>query len=390
MKNVAIVTATRAEYGLLHNLIKLVEGDYELKLQLFVTGAHLLKSQGNTLQQIEQQFTITEKIPILKEGQNTDLDIALATSNALSGFAEVFTKYKPDILVVLGDRYELLGICSAALLTHIPIAHIHGGEITAGAMDDAIRHSVTKLANLHFVASEEYENRVLQMGEQKNSVFNVGAIGLDIVNTTNYLSKEQLEEMLDIQLQGKLVLVTYHPVSWGSTMGKIVLNKIFNAVKKIKNVTVIWTASNTDSSGGTLNKTIKKWAEQQNNVHYIESLGSQKYLSMLKIADLVLGNSSSGIIEAPAFGLPTVNIGERQSGRLRASSIIDCGETEVAIEKAITKAFSNKFKQQASQVKSLYGKGDTPSKIIKEIKLFLGSDKNLVSKAFNDLSCSKV
>ncbi len=390
MKNIAIVSATRAEFGLLSNLIQQVDDDSQFNLQLFITGSHLLQSQGNTLSQIKDKFNIIATIPILEEDTNSYLDTAIATSKALAGFAEAFAIYKPDIVIVLGDRYELLGICSAALLSHIPIAHIHGGEITTGAMDDAIRHSITKLANLHFVAAKEYKQRVLQMGEQKSSVFNVGAVGLDVINAIEFITKPQLEQDFGFKLQGKIVLITYHPVSWGSTMGKLVLKKLFAAIIGIKNATVIWTAANNDASGQQLNKTIKQWTKKQPNVYFIESLGSQKYLSVMKIADLVLGNSSSGIIEAPVFGVPTINIGQRQDGRLKASSIIDCGETQAEIAQAIKKALSEDFKQKAKQTTSLYGAGQTAKKIIAQIKVFLSLPTNkLTPKKFNDINEKK-
>lgn len=382
MKKIAVITATRAEYGLLSNLIQQIDESGELSLQLYVTGSHLQQAESQSLAQIKNSFNLTDEIPILNENTNSDLEVALATSKALTGFAKSFAENKPDIVVVLGDRYELLGICSAALLSHIPIAHIHGGEITEGAMDEAIRHAVTKLANLHFVAAEEYKNRVLQMGEQPSRVFNVGAVGLDVINSTTFLNKQTLEKSINFPLNGKIILLTYHPVSWGSTMGKLVLNKLFLALEKINNVTIIWTAANADALGNQLNKTIQQWSKKQPNVHFINSLGSQRYLSLMKIADLVLGNSSSGIIEAPAFGVPTVNIGERQAGRLRADSIIDCGETQIAISQAIEQAFSTDFIKQANQTESLYGAGQTAKKIIEQINVFLDGE-NLLQKKFN-------
>lgn len=384
MKKIAIITATRAEYGLLSNLIQQVDESSELSLQLYVTGSHLQQAESEALAQIKKSFNITAEISILDENTNSDLEVALATSKALAGFATAFARHKPDVVVVLGDRYELLGICSAALLSHIPIAHIHGGEITEGAMDDAIRHAVTKLSNIHFVAAQEYKDRVIQMGEQPFRVFNVGAVGLDVIHSTTFLTKQTLEKNINYSLNGKIILLTYHPVSWGSTMGKLVLNKLFSALEKINNVTIIWTGANADASGNQLNKTIQQWSKKQSNVHFVNSLGSQGYLSLMKIADLVLGNSSSGIIEAPAFGVPTVNIGERQAGRLRASSIIDCGETQVEITQAIEQAFSTDFIKQAKQAKSLYGAGQTAKNIVEQLKVFLDGE-NLLQKKFNSI-----
>ncbi len=387
MKKIAIVTATRAEYGLLSNLMEQLEQDAEIELQLFITGSHLLKESAESLAQIKQKYSISAEIIILKEDSNSDLDIAIATSKALAGFATAFAKHNPNIVVVLGDRYELLGVCSAALLSHIPIAHIHGGEITEGAMDDAIRHSITKLSNIHFVAAEEYKQRVIQMGEQPNSVFNVGAVGLDIIDSLKFLTKQQLEQNLQIALNGNLLLITYHPVSWGSTMGELVLQKLFSVLELIADKTIIWTGSNADASGKQLNIKIKQWIKRQPDAHFVNSLGSQRYLSLMKVAGLVLGNSSSGIIEAPALGIATVNIGERQAGRLKASSIIDCGETKAEIVQAIEKALGTDFKKQAASTKSLYGSGHTTAKIIEHLKVFLDtSTKQNLQKKFNDLN----
>ncbi len=392
MKNVAIVTATRAEYGLLTNLIQEVENHQALNLQLFVTGAHLLESQGKTLTQIESRFKITQQIPVLEEQTNSDLDVALATGRVLSGFAQAFSVHKPDVVIVLGDRYELLGICSAALLSHIPIAHIHGGETTEGAMDEAIRHAVTKLSNLHFVAAEEYKNRVIQMGEQPENVYLVGSPGLDVINKMVFLNKQQLVSELGFELKKKIILITYHPVSWGSAMGKLVLNKLFQALDEIikfdSEITMVWTASNVDAGGNTLNQLIQNWVKKHQDVHFVQSLGSQNYLSLMKISAVVLGNSSSGIIEAPALNVPTVNIGERQKGRLRATSIIDVGETKVAIVQAINKALTPEFKQQASQTTSLYGAGSAAEKMTKVLFNYLEAPA-MLTKAFKDMGVKK-
>lgn len=388
-KQVAIVTATRAEYGLLSNLIRAVDDHPKLALQLYVTGSHLLPEQGMTIDQIRRDgHEITAEVPILTPGERqTDLQVSLATANALKGFALAFEKFRPDILVVLGDRYELLGICSAALLAHIPIVHIHGGEVTEGAMDEAIRHAVTKLAHLHFVAAEAYRQRVIQMGEQPDRVFNVGAPGLDVIQNMDYLSKQALEDDLGMSFSSPLFLVTYHPVSWGKTEGMVALENLFKAIENFPHATVIWTAANTDASGDELNHRVREWVAETNiNAEFVTSLGSQRYLSLMKLCDAVIGNSSSGIIEAPAMGVPTINIGERQAGRLRAASIIDCDEGALSIEQAIEHALSQPFQALLSQSQSVYGQGESSQKMVEILEATLFSDsKTFSAKSFYDL-----
>jgi len=391
---VAVVTSTRADFGLLSKLIAQLEQSEQLNCQLYVTGSHLLASQGMTVEEVKSKYSIFAEVEILDENNSSDNDltIALASSKALAEFAKKFAKNRPDILVVLGDRYELLGICSAALLSHIPIAHIHGGELTEGAMDEAIRHAVTKLSNLHFVAAEPYRERVIQMGEQPSQVHTVGSPGLDLIESMQFLSKEKLEESLGFKLIGNIILVTYHPVSWGSSMGKLVLKKLFKALEKQQNSTIIWTASNTDATGKALNLAIEQWVKkiQQSslniNAHFMYSLGSLRYLSLMKLAKVVLGNSSSGIIEAPMLKVATVNIGDRQAGRLRANSILDCGETQVEIEQALATAMSNHFQNKLTTTKSLYGTGQSAQKMVTLITQFCEKNeaKN-ITKTFYDL-----
>jgi len=367
VKNIAVVTATRAEFGLLSRLIHALENSAEFNLQLMVTGSHLLASQGLTVQEIEQQgLSITEKIAILKEGQTEVTDLAEATATALSRFAKAFEQHKTDAVVVLGDRYELLGIASAALLTHTPIIHLHGGETTEGAMDEAIRHAVTKMASLHFVAAEVYRQRVIQMGEAPNRVFNVGAPGLDVISHCNYLTQTQLEDNLNIQLTHPLFLVTYHPVTWANIAPEHALKNLFKALEQFPNATVIWTAANTDEKGEKLNQIVQAWVKLTHlNTLFVTSLGSQRYLSLLKLADAVVGNSSSGIIEAPALQTPTVNIGTRQQGRLMANSIFQATEEETSIQMALQQALAFKYQ---GVFKSEYGQGESVNAILNCLK----------------------
>ncbi len=394
---VAVVTATRAEFGLLANLIEQLNASPLLECQLYVTGAHLLSSQGNTVNEIKARVPIFAEVPIFEtEDTNSDISIALATSQAMRAFSKQFDQHKPDILVVLGDRYELLGICSAALLNHIPIAHIHGGEVTEGAMDEAIRHAVTKLANLHFVAAEAYRKRVIQMGEQPSQVHTVGSPGLDVIENIDYLTATELEENLGFKLKDNIILMTYHPVSWGSMMGKLVLKKVFKALEetaKKQPITLIWTGANADASGQALNQEIQNWIQQTDiNAYFVQSLGSQRYLSLMKLAKVVLGNSSSGIIEAPAMQVATVNMGERQKGRLSAESIIHCGETQIEIEEVLEKALSETFQNKLATTESLYGKGQVAQAMTQHLEQFLSqrSIATNLNKPFYDLpECDK-
>jgi UDP-hydrolysing UDP-N-acetyl-D-glucosamine 2-epimerase len=380
-KKIAAVTATRAEFGLLSRLMKLLDQSANFELQLFVTGAHLIESQGKTIDEIVAQgFSITQQIPILADNQ-TETDLTAATAIALAEFGKAFKQHKPDAVVVLGDRYELLGICSAALLCHIPIVHLHGGEVTEGAMDEAIRHAITKMASLHFVAAEPYAKRVIQMGEQPNRVFNVGAPGLDIIQQLEPLSKVELEQFLDMSFTSPLFVVTYHPVTWGCTQGKQALENLFKALEQFENSTVVWTAANTDEAGVEINKLTQQWIEHTSlNATFVTSLGSLRYLSLLKYADAVIGNSSSGIIEAPAMQVATVNIGERQAGRLMAKSVIASSEAKVDIQLRVQQALE--FKDWNNN--SLYGQGNTAEKIL---EVLLSVDlPSLKCKSFYDLA----
>lgn len=386
-QKIAVVTATRAEYGLLSRLISLLEQQPDFDCQLLVTGAHLSPEHGMTVNEIKANgLCIAAEIPILQNGQtDDDLDIAVATSRALEGFAKVFNRLQPEAVIVLGDRYELLGICSAALLLHIPIVHLHGGEITEGAMDEAIRHAVTKMAALHFVAAEPYRQRVIQMGESPQRVFNVGSPGLDNIQKTTLFDKVKLESDLNFSMKGPLFLITYHPVTWGDQKGIDAVEQLFSALETFPQASIIWTAPNADAGGHSLYRLIEEWAKKTRlRVKLVNSLGLQKYLSVMKLADVVIGNSSSGIIEAPAMGTATVNIGSRQSGRLKAQSIIDCEESESAIEEAIQKTLRPEFQALCQTRPSLYGKGDTANAIV-EI-LLATNFHSLNKKPFYDIS----
>jgi len=395
VKKIAVVTATRAEYGLLSQLIQRLHQQPEISLQLFVTGAHLLPEQGNTVEVIRQSgVPITAEIPIIAANiTQADDCMAQITSVATAKFSQAFLQYQPECVVILGDRYEILGVATAALLNQIPIAHLHGGEVTSGAVDDAIRHAITKMASLHFVAAEPYRQRVIQMGEQPSHVFHVGAMGLDVIQQLPFLSRSELEQDLNIALTQPLLLITYHPETWTGQSPESSLNALFQAIEafaqKHPNLTLIWTGANLDAEGEQINKKVQQqmqdWENGQKGLRikgiFSPSLGSQRYLSLMKLADLVVGNSSSGIIEAPALQTATVNIGQRQAGRLMAKSIFQA-EPEV---NSIQQAMENGVNFVFSGNESLYGTGKSAKKVT---EILLAQDlQRLLPKLFIDLKC---
>lgn len=384
-RKICVVTGTRAEYGLLSNVMREIQKNSALQLQVVACAAHLSKKHGMTVNHIlADGFTVDAQVTMLDEHADSHVAVAKAVAKGVAGFADVFEALHPDCILILGDRYEMLAAAQTALLLTIPIAHIHGGEVTEGAMDEAIRHAITKMASLHFTAAEPYRQRVIQMGEQPESVFNVGAPGLDVIKTTPRLSLDELQTHLQATISRPLCLVTYHPVTWAQGSGVESLKALFNALETLQGATIIWTGANADQQGRAINSAIKSWVQSTNlNAHFVTSLGSQRYLSLMALADVVVGNSSSGIIEAPALGVPTVNIGPRQQGRLRSSSIIDCDDTQDAMILALNRALSADFQALAQQTLSVYGSGQTAQLISATLATF--PFKLHMGKAFYDL-----
>lgn len=325
LRNVAVFTGTRADYGLLYWLLHDIEADSELHLQLFVSGSHLSPEFGSTYRYIENDgFRIDEKVEILL---SSDSSVGVVKSMGLGmiGFADVLNKHKPDICIVLGDRFETLAFAQAAMLMNIPIAHLHGGEITEGAYDDSIRHALSKLSYLHFTATEIYRKRVIQLGESPERVFNIGALGIEHLYRTELMSLEDIEQSLNFKLDSPFVILTYHPVTLLDEDPVSSFNSILAALEHFQTVKVIITYPNADEGGRKIIPLIESYAKNNpNRVKSIQSLGQRRYLSTLRFAKIILGNSSSGIIEAPSFNVPTINIGVRQQGRLAAKSVIDC------------------------------------------------------------------
>lgn len=384
-RKIAVVTGSRAEYGLLYWLMKEIENDPQLELQLVVTGMHLSPEYGLGIQKIEADgFMINDKLEILL---SSDSSVGMAKSLGLAviGFAEVWQHLQPDLLVLLGDRYEILAAAQAALLAHIPIAHIAGGESTQGAVDEAVRHAVSKMACWHFVANESYRKRVVQMGEDPHRVFNYGSTGLDAINRIQLLSRRELEAALDFKLGRQNFLLTYHPATLETSDVELDLMELLAALDDLPDTKIIITGSNADMGGRLINARLQAYAqERKDRVQFAMSLGQLRYLSVLKHCDLVIGNSSSAIIEAPFLKTAAVNIGSRQEGRLKAESIIDCEPNQQEIAAAITRALSPAFQAKLTDLQSIYGDGDASRRIKETLKYIIL--EGVLQKTFYDIN----
>ena len=383
-RKIAIVTGSRAEYGLLFWLIKEVQDDPDLQLQLLVTGMHLSAEFGMTYQEIEEHgFHIDEKVEMLL---SSDSPVGVAKSIGLGviGFADAFERLNPDIVVLLGDRFEIFAAAQAAMVARIPIAHLHGGEATEGLIDEPIRHAVTKMSHFHFVAAEPYRQRVIQLGESPERVLNYGALGLDSIRRHHLLSKKDLESAIDFEFGRVSFMVTYHPVTLNKEDITPAISNLLEALKQFPDAQIIFTKSNADTNGRIINQMIDDFVGQHSErCAAYTSLGQLLYFSTLQHVSAVIGNSSSGIIEVPVFKKPTVNIGDRQSGRLAAASIIDCQEDVQSIIEAIQKAISPSFSKACQATKSVYGDGVASVKI----KDYLKTAKldNILKKKFYNL-----
>jgi UDP-hydrolysing UDP-N-acetyl-D-glucosamine 2-epimerase len=383
VRKICVFTGTRAEYGHLFWVMKEISNDPELRLQLLVSGGHLAREFGETWRQIEADgFRIDAKVDM---GLTADDPVSIAGSMALGlkGCAEALARLEPDILVVLGDRYEALAAAEAAMLLRIPIAHIHGGEASEGVIDDAIRHAITKMAHLHFPAAEIYRQRIIQLGEDPARVFAVGAPGLDHLATMKFIDRAQLERELGLTFATPTLLVTFHPVTLDASGPSAAVQRLLTALDRFPEATIIMTKANADIAGREVNALVDAYAAtRKGRVVAVTSLGQQRYLSAMSIAHAVVGNSSSGIIEAPAMGKPTVNIGTRQRGRARAPSIIDCDDNVAAIASAIKRALSGDMQALAGRRESPYKAG--ASKRIMQV-LATAELRGLLNKSFHAL-----
>ena len=383
MRKICVVTSTRAEYGLLYWLLKEIEADSELKLQFIVTGMHLSPEFGLTYKEIEKEFKIDKKIEILSSS-HTSLDICAEMAIVYEKFAPALAELKPDILVLLGDRYEIFGVAGVASIMQIPIAHIHGGETTQGAFDEAFRHSITKMSHIHFAATNEYANRIIQLGEEPSRVFNVGGPGIENIKKLNLLNKDEFEKSIDFRLAKKNILITFHPATLENSSVREQFNELLNALDELEETNFIFTKANSDTDGDVINKMIDEYvSENSQKAVAFASLGQLRYLSAIKFVDIVLGNSSSGLLEVPSFKKATINIGDRQKGRARASSVIDVRPVKEEILAAIKRAYSKEFEQTLKDTINPYD-GGNPSKkmvkILKEIKL-----DGILKKKFYDI-----
>ena len=382
-RKVCIVTGTRAEYGLLRWVIDGIAKSQVLELQLIATGMHLSPEFGLTVKEIEADgYRIDRKVEMLLSS-DTAVGITKSMGLGMIGFADAFEELQPDLLLVLGDRYEIFVAAAAAMVALIPIAHLHGGELTEGSYDDAMRHSITKMAHLHFVAAEEYRKRVIQLGEQPDRVFNVGGLGVDNILRLQFLSRSELELALDFKLLPTNLLVTYHPVTLENNTSSHQLHNLLGALSGLKNVGLIFTLPNSDTGSRDLFSQINKFCHTNQNARVFTSLGQLRYLSCLKYVDGVVGNSSSGLTEVPSFQKGTVNIGDRQRGRLKSKSIIDCEPTIDSIRQALYQLFAMEFKSKLHNVENPYGKGGASEAIVQT----LGDTSfyNLQKKTFHNL-----
>lgn len=382
-QRIGVVTSTRADYGILKNTIQRIHSDKELELCLIVTGTHLREEFGYTIDEIyEDGFLVEREIPII---YGKDFNEAQIVGNTVCSFQKAFKELDLSFLVLLGDRYEIMAVAMAAMFEMIPIAHISGGEVTEGAIDDAIRHCITKLSYLHFPACEEYRKRIIQLGEAPERVFDYGDVGIENLYKEKYLSKMELEQSLGVKLQKKYISVTYHPVTLEKEQMEIQIRNILEATKRFPDFLFVFTKANMDGGNLVINQILEEFVEKSENCVLFDSLGIKRYLSLLKYSNGVLGNSSSGIVEAPSLGIPTINIGNRQKGRLQAQSIINSSNDIEDIENAIRKSQEQEFLTMCKRVKNPYGSGETSTLIVDKIKEFLREDKIDLKKKFYDV-----
>lgn len=383
LKKIAVITGTRAEFGLLKPLLNQIEKSNPFQLQLIATAMHLSPEFGYTISEIEKSgFKVDKKVECLLSS-DTAVGVTKSMGLALIGFADALEELKPDLVIILGDRSEMLAAASAAMIANIPIAHIHGGETTEGAYDESIRHAITKMSYYHFASTETYRQRIIQLGESPDRVFNVGAIGLDSIQSLDLLNKNEFEKSIDFKLGKRNVLVTFHPVTLENNSAAVQFKAILDAIKTLENTHFIFTLANSDKNGRIINQMIEKFVtENKVNSISFKSLGQLRYLSALQHIDVVLGNSSSGIIEVPYFKIPTINIGDRQKGRVMPKSVINCEPKIDFIKEVLTKAFDATFKEKIKNQKQLYGEGNTVEKIMPVISNIHTGD---LKKPFYDL-----
>ncbi len=368
-RKICVITGTRAEYGLLLWLMKEIDVADDLELQVVVTGMHLSPEFGLTYRQIEADgFAVSRKVEMLLSSDSS-IGITKSMGLAMIGFADAYAELGPDLVVVLGDRFEMFSAASAATIARVPVAHLHGGETTEGAFDESFRHSITKMSHLHFVAAEEYRKRVIQLGENPEKVYTVGALGVDNIKRLKLLSREQLEEEIGFQFGKHNLLITFHPVTLEHSTAEHQFGNLLQALDELQDTHLLFTKTNADTDGRVINDMIDAYV--QNNpvkASQYTSLGQIRFLSAMQYMDAVVGNSSSGLIEAPSFKVGTVNIGDRQRGRIKTDSVIDCEPTVEGIREAFTMLYDKSFQRKLSAVVNKYGAGDVAEQVVKVIQ----------------------
>lgn len=383
-RKICVVTGSRADYGLLRLVMNGVREAPNLELQVIVTGMHLSPDFGFTFREIQEDgFRIDRKVEMLL-GSDSPVGVAKSMGLGLIGFADALEELQPDLMLVLGDRFEIFSAVSAAMVARIPVAHLHGGESTEGAFDEGIRHSITKMSQLHFAATETYRNRIIQLGEDPGHVFNVGATGIDNIKCLRLLDRERLEADLGFKLGDRNLLVTFHPVTLEDATSSHQFKQLLEALSDLKDTRLIFTRPNADTDGRIIIALMEEYVSRNSKTAIaVSSLGSIKFLSTMQYMDGVVGNSSSGLIEAPSFPVGTVNIGDRQKGRIKAKSVIDCEPNAVSIGKAIQKLFSSGFQKAILNVENPYGSGGAAKKIVDTLKKV--NIENILKKKFHDI-----
>ncbi len=385
MKKICVVTATRAEYGLLKPLLDKLLKVEEFDIRIVATGMHLSPEFGLTYKEIEANgMKIDRKIEMQLSSDST---VAMSKTMGLTmiGFADYFEESRPDYVILFGDRYEALAVAATAMCMQIPIIHLGGGETTEGAIDESIRHAISKMAYLHFATTEAYRNRIIQMGEHPDRVFNVGGLGVENIKTCQLLSKNELEESIGLKLDKPYAVVTFHPVTLEKNSAGNQAKELMKACEKYPDMIFLFTKANSDAMGRIINEMFTAFVGKHENMRIFDSLGMERYLSAVKYAEFVLGNSSSGIMEVPSFGIPTVNIGDRQRGRMRADSIIDCPPEKKAIVSAMDKALSKEFKSHCKKTHNPYEGKDPSGEMVRIIRKFAQGNQIDLKKQFYNM-----
>lgn len=382
MRKIIVITGSRAEYGLLKNLLRKLKKIRIFKTKLIVTGSHLSKRHGYTIQEIiNDKINIDYKID-MKINNDSENDITNSISIIFKKISPIYFKEKPNLIILLGDRYELLAPAFAALIYRIPIAHIHGGEVTNGAYDDAIRHSISKMSNLHFVSNLTYKKRLIQLGEAKKDIYIIGGMGVDAIKNIDLLKKKEIEKKMNIKFRKKNLIVTMHPETKSYGLNKVYITNLLKVLSRLKDTTIIFTCANADNDNLIINQEIKKFTYKNLNSYFFYSLGQKNYYSCLKYVDAIIGNSSSGILEVPTFKIPTINIGNRQEGRIMAKSVINVDYKEKNISRSIKRIYSKNFKKIIKTSKNPYGDGGATDKMIKILSKI---KRYTVKKTFRDI-----